>query len=176
MPPRYPHRSKPLCMDVNRAHDILCHPREQVTWATMKSYGWNAMNRMDTCNGCMLEKAKAKAVKKIAMNQSTTPGKRLSLDTTGPSAPSSKGSVYDAYIGDEASKHKWVAVLKSRSQVPAELDKLMNKIKGTRKQPKFFQWDNAGDHQKKLKLICDKHRLTMEMTAPHTPQQNGFIE
>ena len=36
--------------------------------------------------------------------------------------------------------------------------------------------DNAGENIKGLSAMCDRLNITIEFTAPHTPQQNGMVE
>jgi transposase InsO family protein len=40
---------------------------------------------------------------------------------------------------------------------------------------RFFRCDNAGEYGK-IELLCHKFGVTMEYTAPYTPQQNGVVE
>ena len=40
----------------------------------------------------------------------------------------------------------------------------------------FLQCDNAGENIAGLKAVCDSNGITMEFTAPHTPQMNGVVE
>jgi transposase InsO family protein len=39
----------------------------------------------------------------------------------------------------------------------------------------FFRCDNAGKYGK-IGLLCHKFGVTLEYTAPYTPQQNGVVE
>ena len=41
---------------------------------------------------------------------------------------------------------------------------------------KYLRCDNAGEHQTKLKKVCETYKVEMEYTAPHTPQMNGVVE
>ena len=41
---------------------------------------------------------------------------------------------------------------------------------------KFLRCDNAGEHQEKLRAVCNKYSIELEYTAPHTPQMNGVCE
>ena len=40
---------------------------------------------------------------------------------------------------------------------------------------RYLRCDNAGEH-KEVEKICEKEGITMEYTAPYTPQQNGRVE
>jgi transposase InsO family protein len=46
---------------------------------------------------------------------------------------------------------------------------------GLKKKMRFFRCDNAGEYGK-IELLCLKFGVTMEYTAPYTPQQNGVVE
>ncbi len=59
---------------------------------------------------------------------------------------------------------------------PATLPKHMEYCKGSGFKIEFLRCDNAGEHQAKLKDTCNRHGITMEYTAPGTPQQNGIVE
>ena len=41
---------------------------------------------------------------------------------------------------------------------------------------KYIQYDNAGEHQKKLQRALEKEKFTLEYTKPHTPHLNKVIE
>ena len=41
---------------------------------------------------------------------------------------------------------------------------------------KNLQCNNAGENTKGLTTMCSKFNITIEMTAPYTPQQNGMVE
>ena len=41
---------------------------------------------------------------------------------------------------------------------------------------KYLRCDNVGEHQEKLRTVCNKHSIELEYTAPHTPQMNVVCE
>ena len=41
---------------------------------------------------------------------------------------------------------------------------------------KYSCCDNVGEHQSKLQKVCEKEKVALEYTTPHTPQLNGVIE
>jgi len=49
------------------------------------------------------------------------------------------------------------------------------KLRGEGKEVKFLRCDNAGKNQELINL-CARYGITIEFTAPHTPQQNGVVE
>ena len=65
--------------------------------------------------------------------------------------------------------------MKSKNEVPTHLKSLLKTLKSKGKQVKYIQYDNAGEH-KTLKKYCKENGITLEMTAPNTPQHNGVVE
>jgi hypothetical protein len=123
-----------------------------------------------------MEKAKAKRVKKVSDTKATKPGERLMLDTTGPFAASLGGSRYDIQICDEFTNMDWVRSRAKKSAVPKIFGELVRFLKGKGIEVKYLRCDNAGEHQDKLKEICDTEGIQMEFTPPGTPQYNGKRE
>jgi transposase InsO family protein len=124
----------------------------------------------------MKAKAKAKAVKKFTDTKATQPGERLFMDTTGPFEPTCGGNRYDVKIVDQYSRKTWGARIKNRSEIPRLMDIHFQVMTGKRKPVKYLRCDNAGEHGAALKKICAQHGVTLEMTSPNTPQQNGVVE
>ena len=51
---------------------------------------------------------------------------------------------------------------------------MANKAAG--KPCKFLRCDNAGENEAHVQKVCAEHGITLEMTAPNTPQMNGVVE
>jgi transposase InsO family protein len=123
------------------------------------------------------EKARAKDVShKPTLNEATEPGKRLFLDTTGPFEMSAGGTKYDTHLVDQAARFGWVIHITKKNQVSVMLDTHLTYLHNHGYAIKYLRCDNAGEHQKKLKKVCDSHGVEMEYTAPNTPQMNGVLE
>ena len=68
--------------------------------------------------------------------------------------------------------------IKSKSELPIEVIKVLKKVKGEGKETKFLRCDNAEENKRlgnilKTTEFCG---IKMEYTAPGTPQQNGIVE
>jgi hypothetical protein len=94
-------------MDVNEAHEKYAHAGERVVRKTMAKFGYELAGIMKACDGCMQAKANAKAINKVTKTESTKPGERLFLDTSGPFAPSVGGTKYDVKLVDQATRKTW---------------------------------------------------------------------
>jgi transposase InsO family protein len=163
-------------MDINEAHEKFAHLSEGLLRKTALHYGYKLTGTLMPCDGCMKAKAKAKAVKKFTETKATKPGERLFMDTTGPFEPTCGGTRYDVKIVDQYSRKTWGARIKNRSKIPRLMDIHFHVMKGKRKPVKYLRCDNTGEHGAALKTICAQHGVTLEMTAPNTPQQNGVVE
>ena len=131
---------------------------------------------MVPCDACMRIKAKAKAVKKKTDVKATKIGEHLFLDTSGPFAPSLKGSKYWGEICDQWTGKTWDSFLKQKSDIPEMVEDLIIKLKAKNFEVKFLRCDNAGEHEEKLQKICHQLGVDLEYVAPHTPQHNGVVE
>ena len=49
-------------------------------------------------------------------------------------------------------------------------------LKGLGYVVKYIRCDNAGEHQSKMKNVCEKYGIELEYMAPHTSQMNGVVE
>jgi len=134
------------------------------------------MGKLKPCDGCMRAKAKAKKLKKSTEIHAKEPGECLFLDATGPFQPSLSSSKLDAKIVDDYSRKTWMAHIKTKMQVTDLLKQHLDELKGQGKNVKFLRCDNAPEHGTKLTTICKERGVTVEFTAPYTPQQNGVVE
>ena len=102
-----PKKKKERSVDINEAHDKMGHVHEQVIRETCKDMKVKLTGEFKPCEACMKAKAKAKAVKKTTEHRATKIGERLYLDTSGPFAPSMRGSRYWGKICDQYSGKTW---------------------------------------------------------------------
>jgi hypothetical protein len=65
---------------------------------------------------------------------------------------------------------------KKKSEVPKVTDKILQLLKSQGCKIDYLRCDNASEHRTDLKVICMSFGVTMECTAPNTPQQNGVVE
>ena len=169
-------KKKERSVDINDAHDKMGHTCEQAIRATCKQMNVKLTGELKACEACMKAKAKAKAVKKTTEHKATKIGERLYLDTSGPFAPSMRGSRYWGKICDQFSGKTWDRFLTNKSLIPDMVETILTQLKGQGITVKYLRCDNAGEHQEPLQRICDKKGVTLEYVAPNTPQHNGVVE
>ena len=163
-------------LDINEAHEKMGHSCAAVLKSTCKQMGIQLVGSLKACEACMKAKARAKPVKKTTDKKATRVGERVFLDTSGPFAPSIRGSKYWGKICDQFSGKTWDRFLTNKSLIPDMVEEILTSLKASNHPVQFLRCDNAGEHQDKLQKICAKFGVTLEYTAPHTPQHNGVVE
>ena len=105
------------------------------------------------------------------------PGERLYLDTSGPYKISFGGSNYWFMAVDDATRYKYTGFGKHKSDIGEFAISVFNKVKSANHTVKFVRCDNAGENVNQLQDACEGITgITMEYTAPYTPEQNGVVE
>jgi len=163
-------------MDINEAHDKMAHMGEDIVRKTMARYGIKLTGKLEPCDACLRAKACAKNLSKKTECMATKPGERLCMDLTGPFPLSLGGSRYDAKIVDQFSRKSWGGHLRTKDQVYDILKKHLEYLKGKGMTMQYLRCDNASEQGTKLADLCKSYGITMEYTAPNTPQQNGIVE
>jgi hypothetical protein len=174
--PKDPKDPKQAPIDINEAHDKMGHFGEAMLRKTYKDMGVTLTGKLKPCDGCLRAKAKRKAISKISTSKATKPGERICIDISGPYTPSIIGSIYWGNMVDENTNKTWNAYMKKKSEFPAAVLALCDKLKADGKEIKFIRCDNAGENMTKLQEGCDKRGIKLEYTAPNTPQMNGTSE
>ena len=92
--------------------------------------------------------------------------------------PSLGGAHYWLIVIDQFSKYKWDRYLKEKSELGDAVINIIKSIQANDKIVKYLRCDNAGENKVVPDLIQQHHinNITMEFTAPRTPQQNGLVE
>jgi transposase InsO family protein len=139
-------------MDINVFHGILAHADFSKFKLMANSMGINLSGSKLQCRTCAFAKAKAKAVPKTTASNSNKPEGSLFLDISGPYLEPIGGSKYWLRVVDDYTRYAWDSFLTKKSDLQKLFETLLTKIKGL----------GAG--------------ITMEMTAPCTPQMNGVVE
>ena len=165
----------PNVMDINDAHG-LCHLGEKLLRTTFSALGTKLTGKLRPCEGCCLANARAKAVRKSSDTRATKPGERLFVDTSGPYSESLAGNRYWVQVVDDFSRKGWSKFRKSKVDLPKVVDSHIKYLRGLNHVVKYLRCDNAGEHQEKLRTVCNLHDVELEYTAPHTPQMNGVCE
>jgi hypothetical protein len=70
----------------------------------------------------------------------------------------------------------WNYFVAEKSQVSHVLGQHFKFFKGHDKTIKYLCLDNAGEHQTELRNTCAEAGVTLEYTAPSTPQLSGVVE
>ena len=163
-------------VDINEAHKLLGYVGLKSLRETAKMYGWDIVRELKVCAGCVDAKAKAKPVAKFTVQKAGHPGERLFIDTSGPYAKSVIGNKYWMVIVDDFSPMKWSFFRKQKSDISKVLSGFLDQLEGFQYNTKFLRCDDAGENTKQLADVCKKRGITIEHTAPHTPQHNGVVE
>jgi hypothetical protein len=167
---------KNVKMDINEAHEKGVHVHEACLRKTFLKMRVDLVGDLLPCDGCMKAKARAKAVPKLTSLKATMAGERFYLDTTGPFKLSMSGSKFDVKLVDQFSRKTWGVRVKRKAEIPNLVELHFDSLKAMKKDVKFLRADNAGEHGIKLANVCNKFGVTLELTAPNTPQQNGVVE
>ena len=171
-----PRAPRPKVMDINEAHDKFGHKGEHLLRKTCKTLGIKLTGELKTCEGCCLAKAKQKSVSKTTNEVADKPGKRLFVDGSGPYSVGLNGVRYMVVVVDDHTRKGFVGFCKQKSQYGKYLHGLIDKLKGMELKIEFLRCDNAGENQKGFEKLCEENGITIENTAPDTPQQNGVAE
>ena len=165
-----------VTLDINVAHGILGHPDMRCVRAMAGSQGWTLTGAVHPCGSCALAKARAKAVPKTTLTKAKMPGERLFLDISGPYSDSLNQNKYWLCIVDDQTRFCWDCFLPRKSGIHQPLEKLLIANKAAGKPCKYLRCDNAGENESYVQQLCSEHDVTLEMTAPNTPQMNGVVE
>ena len=168
--------TNPVTLDVNVAHGLLGHPDTRTVRAMAAKHDWALTGTVQPCGSCALAKARAKAVPKSTLTKAKVPGERLFLDISGPYADSLNQNKYWLRIVDDFSKFSWDCFLPKKSGIQIPLEKLLKANKAADKACKYLRCDNAGENESYVQELCVEYDVTLEMTAPNTPQMNGVVE
>ena len=98
------------------------------------------------------------------------------MDTTGPLPESLIGNWYWIGVVDNYRRHPWSFFTKTKSQLPKNMEDFFEKTTSRGTPVEYLRCDTAGEHQSKLQRACEKEKVALEYTTPHTPQLSGVIE
>ena len=164
-------------MDINEAHDKMGHKGEDLIKKTAKMIGCKLSGTLTSCEGCALAKAKQRAVSKTTNIKADKPGQRLFLDMSGPFTETPIGNKYMIQVVDDYLRYGIVAFCKKKSDLVHWVRKdILEKFKVLNYKIEYIRCDNAGENKEPLGELFKEFGITMELTAPDTPQQNGVVE
>jgi len=163
-------------LDINKAHELYGHPSDGVLKSFAREENITLTGSKKTCEACAYAKAKAKALNKATTSKATEKGERFYVDFSGPYKKTAKGSKYWLLITDDKTRKSWSYFVNQKTQIKEVMTRFLNMMKGANVKTKYIRGDNAGENTKQLKELCDEKGITMEFTAPYTPQLNGVVE
>jgi hypothetical protein len=147
-----------------------------LTKKTAKEYRIEWYGTLIPCEGCGTAKAKQKAVSKTTNVKATRQEERIFLDAAGPYHETIVGNKYWFKGVDDYSRFGCDKFFHVKSKMVAFAESLILKLKGQGMPEKYLRCDNAGEKARPLRALCELHGITIEFTAPDTPQQNGVVE
>jgi hypothetical protein len=163
-------------IDINDAHELYGHVSEGPLKALLKQRNYEVVGTRKTCEACAYAKAKAKGVGKTTKLVAQAKGERLFLDISGPYKNTVKGSKFWILIVDDKSRKAWSFFVNKKTDIKKVTNNLVLLLRGATVVVKYLRCDNAGENVKGLGEVCRDHGITLELTAPHTPQTNGVVE
>jgi hypothetical protein len=105
----------------------------------------------------------------------TSTGERIHMDVSGSFPPTLGGFRYWVMFKDQYSGMAWNVFTPNKDKVYEITKENFYYIAGLKNKMRFVRCDNAGKYGK-IELLCHNFGLTMEYTAPYTPQKNGVVE
>lgn len=170
---------------LNVWHERLAHVNHDIV---KKMATGNHVNGMDLepvkedqnpyCNGCNLGKMH-KLPFSASKRVTTRVGELIHTDVVGPMhIASPNGAKYYVVFKDDYSRYKVVYFLKLKSEC-ADSFKLFSKkiLCETGKRITTLRSDNGGEYTSHdFQIWLTEERIKQEMSAPHTPEQNGKAE
>jgi hypothetical protein len=167
---------KKTTIDINEAHELYGHVSDGPLRSLLKQRNYWVVGKRKTCEACAYAKAKAKGVGKTTKLVAEEKGERLFLDISGPYKNTVKGSKFWILIVDDKTRKAWSFFVNRKSDIKKVTNNLVLLLKGATIDVKYLRCDNAGENVKGLGEVCRDHGITLELTAPHTPQTNGVVE
>ena len=131
------------------------------------------------CRSCMAGKHHRSPFPQASHFRAMKPLELVYMDICGPITPSTLGgSMYYLLIVDDFSRLMWVSMLKLKSDALGEFQHfkaLVEAEKGTR--ILCLRSDRGGEFTfTEFNEFCISHGIKRQLTAPHSPQQNGVVE
>lgn len=132
-----------------------------------------------TCEACIQGKQHRTPLSKEPANRAKVRLIRIHSDICGPmSTQTFGGKRYFAIFVDDYSRLCAVAFLREKSDLLSEFLKFKTEIElQTGEKIKLIRSDNGGEYiSSNFSQICAKNGIKQELTAPHTPSQDGVAE
>jgi transposase InsO family protein len=135
-------------------------------------------SRLSPCDGCAKGKHHQAPFPKHARRRANNVTECLHCDLQGPFEQSIHGYKYVMVVVDDYSHKGWKEYLKHKSDTDPKLQDLITRLETqTEHKVKYIRSDRGGEFMgKEIKKYLQKKGITDELSAPHTPQQNGVAE
>ena len=165
-------------MSLERFHCMLGHPSIQATKETAQRIGLKLTGKLGECKNFMLAKMRKKSISKVVANVSKVAGERLLLDISYIKQVSIGQRNIWILIEDQFSKIKWSIFKRRKNEMVGEVAEFIKKLKvKSPESARFLRMDNAKENvYLKARLEKEGVDITIELSSPNTPQQNGQVE
>ena len=163
-------------IDINEAHELYGHVSEGPLRDILAKRNYVVTGSRTACEACAFAKAKAKGVSKVTKELAKEKGERLYIDLSGPYKNTVSKNKYWILIVDDKTRKAWSFFVPNKGDMKKVTSSLINILKGAKVVVKYIRCDNGGENVSGLKDVCNDYGITLEMTAPHTPQTNGVVE
>ncbi|KAD4585292.1 hypothetical protein E3N88_22893 [Mikania micrantha] len=131
------------------------------------------------CEGCLVAKQTRKSFPKEAQWRATEPLELIHADLCGPITPQTKGgNKYFLLLVDDYSRYMWIYLLKSKDEAFIKFTQFKARVeKESSRVIKTLRTNRGGEfNSEQFNGYCMKEGIKRNLTAPHTPQQNGVVE
>jgi transposase InsO family protein len=165
-------------IDINCAHERCNHPGEPKLCEMAREFDWKLTGSLKSCGACAKSKATAKLVPKATLEddqKATRPGEILHLDTTGPYKRTRSKNRYWVGIKDAFTSRVWSGFGPEKNLFTEKIELVLTNLKSRGFPVKYLRLDNAVEWIW-LEPVCARLGITMQYTAPNTPQQNAIVE
>ena len=167
--------------DTERWHQRLGHVGSQILSATKaKALGLETIDTstLDHCEVCKLSKSQ----RVVSRRHRAAPGQPLDeihVDTIGPITPTDiHENQYIYLLTDARTRYRWAIMASDKRHGPAVIQHFITEIKNAYgKTPKMWFSDGGGEYvNTELTEMAQSMGMRWDISAPHTPEQNGTAE
>jgi hypothetical protein len=153
------------------------HCGQEILNKTIKMYGFKSSGSFDTCEQCVIAKARQKSINKQWLGSSNMPGERLYVDISSIKERSFSGAKFWALIVDDYSDYCWSFVMKNKSDLKTRIKTFLTDLNIANRIVKFIRCDDTGENMTiKNDPEIKSFGIKFEFSGPRTPQRNGKVK
>ena len=133
------------------------------------------LSELTTCETCHLSKAQ----RYISREPRPTPFEPLDevfIDTVGKLTTACNGQQYTVIITDSKSRMRWAISMCMKDQIAPQLVKWVEQQHHQYGKRVRTIFRDGGSEFFRIKSYCEQHGIRTDVSAPHTPEQNGTSE